>query len=525
MEAPADKSHAEILRLIRARDWRAAKRACHVLNRQYPEFAAGWHSASQIALASGGAAIALSCSDRALAIESVDPRFQLQRAYCLLSLGRLSDAREAAAAAERSARGDPVLLDAIGSLYSRGNDQRSALAAYDDAVILAPNNPQFIFNRATVRAVLGDVIGAEADYDRAVALNPNDYEAYKNRSDLRTQNPQNNHVSELERLVARSIPDWRADVQLLHALAKEYEDLGEYDKSFRALQQGALVKRQHIEYDIATDIATVDWIIEAYPVGTIDVEPDASEEAPIFIVGLPRNGTSLVERILGSHAKIVCGGELNHFASAIVGAVRHQSGTSQLSRRELISRSASVNFAALGHDYLNRAHLGGAGIRFTDKMPLNYLHCESIRRALPNAKIVHVSRIPMAACYAIFKTLFRHGYPFSYDLTELGEYYRAYRRLMAHWQMAIPGTIYNMSYERLVANQRAEVRKLLEFCGLEWQDACAEFHQNPLSTNTTSAKQVRRPLYDSSVLQWRHYEKQLEKLKGQLSAAGIDTQE
>jgi hypothetical protein len=160
-------------------------------------------------------------------------------------------------------------------------------------------------------------------------------------------------------------------------------------------------------------------------------------------------------------------------------------------------------------------------VRFTDKMPLNYLYCGLIRRALPNAKIVHVTRRPMAACYAMYKTLFKDGYPFSYDLEEIGRYYVGYRRLMDHWQATMPGVIYPLSYEALIADQRGETRKLLDFCGLEWQDSCLEFHRNPQPTTTASAAQVRQRLYDSSVSQWRHYAAELAELRSLLSAAGI----
>jgi hypothetical protein len=164
-------------------------------------------------------------------------------------------------------------------------------------------------------------------------------------------------------------------------------------------------------------------------------------------------------------------------------------------------------------------------VRFTDKMPLNYLYCGLIRRALPNAKIVHVARRPMAACYAMYKTLFKDGYPFSYDLGEIGRYYVGYRRLMDHWQATMPAVIYPLSYEALVADQLGETRKLLDFCGLAWEDSCVEFHRNPSPTTTASAAQVRRPLYDSSVSQWRHYAAELAGLSSLLSAAGISTEQ
>jgi len=491
----ASQLRQEVLRLIQAKDWRGA----------------------------------LGCIDRALSIEPHDAVMLIKRAQCLLALGRLPEACETAAAAQLKAPPDPVLYDALGGLFSRANDQQRALSAYDRAVTLAPNNPHFIFNRATVYRFLGRLAEAEADYDRVIALEPADYEAYANRSELRTQSVDANHIGELEALIAQGIADWRGDVQVRYALAKEYEDTGDHARSFQHLRQGAQRRREHMRYDVAVDVATVDWIIEAFPAAPHESAPHpgpAPSDDPIFIVGLPRSGTTLVDRILGSHSKVYSAGELDHFALCIVDAARRRSGGAPLPRRELIARSADLDFPALGRDYLDRVRRIAAGeVRFTDKMPLNYLYCGLIRRALPNAKIVHVARRPMAACYAMYKTLFKDGYPFSYDLGEIGRYYVGYRRLMDHWQATMPAVIYPLSYEALVADQMGETRKLLDFCGLEWQDSCVEFHRNPQPTTTASAAQVRRPLYDSSISQWRHYSAELAELSRLLSAAGMSTEQ
>jgi len=469
----------------------------------------------------GRVAEALGHIDRALAVDSGHLKLQFYRAQCLLLMGRMTEACNAAAAVQRDASNDAALLDAVGGLYNLANDQRRALIAFDQAVALQPDNALFIFNRATVRRFLGQLAEAEHDYDRVIALNPVDYEAYRNRSDLRAQSADSNHIAELQR-VAQNVADWNGEVQLHFALAKEYEDLGDYEASFRHLRRGAQVRRDHLRYDVATDVATVDWIINAYAHTPLTSTPDGRQDAPIFIVGLPRSGSTVVDRILGSHSQVHSAGELKHFALAIVDAVRRQSGVAQLSRQELVARSARVDFAALGRDYLGRVAAAGVpSARFTDKMPLNYLYCGLIRRALPNARIVHVSRSPMAACYAIYKTLFKDGYPFSYDLQELGQYYVGYRRLMQHWYATMPQSILSVRYEELVADQLGQTRRLLDFCGLDWEDACAQFHRNASPATTASAAQVRRPLYDTSVSQWRHYRSQLAGLSAQLTAAGI----
>lgn len=522
------------MRLVRARDWRTAEAACARFTRAHPLIAAGWHAASQVAMGLGRVAEATARNARALSLEPENPKFQVQRAQCLLAQGDVSSAIAAADAAQRQATADPLLLDAIGGIFSKADDQARALAAFDAAVALAPDNPHFLYNRAAARRFLGQLAAAEADYDRVIALKPTDFEAYRNRSELRTQTAASNHVDELAGLLAGKLPDWRAEVLLRYALAKELEDLGCYAGSFEQLSRGAKKRREHMRYDVNTDVATVDWIIEAFPAGPSRVTPQASAQSPIFIVGMPRSGTTLVERILASHSRIIAGGELQHFASSLVAAVRRRSGTA-LPRRELVARSAELDFAALGKDYLARAHRTLRGPRstddgrstddqrFTDKMPLNYLYCGLILRALPNAKIVHVSRSPMAACYAVYKMLFEDGYPFSYDLEEIARYYLAYRRLMDHWHATMPAAIHRLSYEALVADQLGESRKLLEFCALDWEAACAVFHRNPAPTTTASAVQVRRPIYDSSVSQWRHYEPQLAPLRALLDAAGVET--
>jgi tetratricopeptide (TPR) repeat protein len=527
MNAPpaAVARQKDITRLVQRGEVAAAERLCRALIAEFPQFAPGWSSASLIALRRGESAQALRLIDEALARAPQEAHFLLHRAHCLLALQRVVDALACAGQAERAAQHDAGVLNAIGTFYSLAGEHGRALAVYSRAIDVQPGESRHWFNRAAVRRFLGELAQAESDYDRAIALAPRDFEAYLNRSELRPQSAARNHVAELEGILASGVGDWRGEVQLRYALAKEYEDLADHTRSWRELTCGARLRRAHLQYDINRDVATAGWIMEAYPAAPPSVEA-AARPTPIFIVGLPRSGSTLVERILGSHSSVFAAGELPHFAAALVDAVRARNGGRALSRQELVAASRDIDYAALGADYLARTRAQAAQrARFTDKMPLNYLYCGLIRRALPGAPIVHVVRHPLAVCYAMYKTLFHDGYPFSYDLHEIALYYGAYRRLMNHWRATLSHGIIEVSYERLVRDPQGEARGLLEACGLEWEEGCLAFHRNPSATTTASAPQVRRPIYDSSVAQWRHYAHELEDLHRELIAAGIEPRE
>lgn len=454
-------------------------------------------------------------------------RHLVLRAQCWWSLAERQSALDAAVAARELSPQDPAILDSVGTLFSLANDQSAAMDALDRAVELAPNSPRYRYNRATIRRFAGDLEGAEADYDFVIARRPTDYEAYLNRTGLRTQSAERNHLADLEALIARPIGDWRGEVQVRYALAKEYEDTGDYAKSFAHLRAGADLQRAHLGYDVAHDAATVDWIIEAFPKRESNPQEEARgdpEHSPIFIVGLPRSGSTLIERILSSHSQIAAAGELNCLALAVVDLASRQVGQDRLPRQALVRASAAMDFAALEREYMCRARsiLGLRG-RFIDKMPLNYLYCGIIHRALPNARIIHVTRHPMAVGYAMYKTLFQDGYPFSYDLSDIARYYVGYRRLMTHWKDILGDALLEVRYEDLISDQAGETRRLLHACGLDWQDNCMNFHLNAAATMTASASQVRQPLYATSVNQWRHFDAQLEPLRQAFTAAGITT--
>ena len=522
MTRDRDALYREVMHQVQARNWREADARCRELNAADRAFAPGLLLGSVIAQHLDEHDRALQFAERAVTVAPKDPSAHLRRAQCLDGLRRRPEALRAGAEAERASDGNPRALAAIGLFYSTADEHFLALAAYDRACRESPDNTRLLFSRAVARRAVGQIEGAEDDYDRVLELDPKHYESYTNRSNLRTQTPDRNHVAFLQQLLERGSADEHGEVQLCYALAKEYADLERHADSWAVLERGAQLRRWQLNYDITADLETGDRLIEAFPTGPPQPTAGAVADAPVFIVGLPRAGSTLVERILSSHSQVQAAGELRHFTLAITAAVRKMSESGDPPLRQAITLSAQLDFAELGRDYMARCRpVTGDGRRFIDKMPVNYQHCGLIRRALPNARIVHVARGPLAACYAIYKMLFKDGYPYSYDLWEIAEYYISYRRLMDHWQRTMPGAIHDLSYERLVADQPGETRRLLEFCGLEWEDACLDFHLNPAASTTASAHQVRQPIYQSAVNEWRNYAPQLAGLRAHLEAAGI----
>ena len=318
--------------------------------------------------------------------------------------------------------------------------------------------------------------------------------------------------------------DVDAELHVRHALAKEYEDLGDYDSAFAQLAAGKTKKRAQLGYSIDADRALFGTIERLFDAGRLAGHAAGCPTTePIFVLGMPRSGTTLVERILSSHPQVLSAGELQNFAIA----VKRAAGTpsNRVLDAPTLENGVNVDFAALGERYLASTRpITGAKPRFVDKMPLNFLYVGFIALALPNAKIVCLNRDPLDTCLSNFRQLFSltfSYYNYSYDLRDIGLYYASFERLMRHWDEVLPGRVLRVRYEDLVQNQEPETRRLLDFCGLHWDGACLEFQENAAAVATASAVQVRSKLYATSIGRWRRYARHLAPLRAELSAAGI----
>ena len=329
------------------------------------------------------------------------------------------------------------------------------------------------------------------------------------RSSLRTQRRDANHIQELEQHLRRDVDDWRGTVQLCYALGKEFEDIGEYKRAFTQYARGAGLRRRNLRYDVGDDLRIFPALEAAFDTKSLSerraVDGGCDSRQPVFIVGLPRSGSTLVERIASAHPQVRSVGESDEIARKLLTLITRSHGNQLPHRLALPRASLAVNSSELGRAYVDATGRGlPPSVRVIDKMPSNSLYLGVIHLALPHAKIVHVRRHPMDACFAMYKFLFRDGYPFSYDLNELADYYASHARLMQHWRrMLPPGSIHEVSYEELVSDPEVTARRLILHLELEWDPECLDFHRQQGASMTGSATQVRQPIYQSSVAAWR----------------------
>jgi hypothetical protein len=305
------------------------------------------------------------------------------------------------------------------------------------------------------------------------------------------------------------------------ALAKELEDLGEYRSSFAQLHSACQSYRSSLRYEVSGDTAVLDELRSIHTRTSLDRIKSRSDNAEaVFIVGLPRSGTTLVDRILGSHGDVYSAGELGAFPAIAIAAV-NAIAKRPVNKLMFAGVALGLDFGQLGVDYLQATRpRTGHTPRFTDKRPLNCLYAGLIHAALPNARFIALRRNPMDVCYAMYKTLFAAEYPFTYDLGDLAHYYLAWDRLMRHWEDTLGDSWLTIHYEELVGDPEAVSRRMLAHCGLAWDARCLDYHSGSAAVTTASAVQVRRRINSDSVGKWRHYANELAPLARSLEEGG-----
>ncbi|MDZ4348771.1 MAG: sulfotransferase [Xanthomonadaceae bacterium] len=477
--------------------------------------------ASEVRLAEGDAEAALGFIVAAVELAPNQVPLLVKKADNLIMLRRRSDARQVAEEAIAVAGDDGQSLWQIGKIYSRCDDPARARPLYEKAAAVLGANPGLLYDLAVAKFHTGDIAGAEQSIERLLAVAPKAGHALYLRSTLRRQTDASNHVDDLKTRLDSGFPTEAERAACLFALAKELEDMEQTEESFTTLTEAAALKRQTLTYDAAAERASIDSVRAAYTSAVMQADVAGhGEGGAIFIVGMPRTGTTLLERMLGCHSDVESAGELLDFGQALAAASRKAMQANP--DKTLVEASLTIDFAALGRDYMQSARQSAPGSRmFIDKMPVNYIYCGLIRKALPQARIIHLVRDPMDSCYAAYKTLFSQAYYFSYDFEELADYYNCYHQMMRHWHAVMPGVILDVRYEDLVVDTEGQARRILEWCGLDWQEAVLAPSENRSPSTTASAAQVREPVYTSSVDKWRSHEAGLAPLRDRLVAAGI----
>jgi len=443
-----------------------------------------------------------------------------QLARLFMRIGHVNRADEAIERAVQHQDDNPVVQDTIATVYSLLGDQQAASEWLEKALTQQPDNPVFLINRANNQMFLGEFAAAQHTLEHTLTINPDNANAHWLLSSLRRASDRT-HVVRLQQLVTAAGNTSRELAYLNFGLGKELEDLQDWPAAFDAFAAGAAARRTTIDYDEAGESAMFEALQQCLTTEWLATRPAGHHDpSPIFIVGQPRTGTTLVERIITSHSTVHSAGELRQFDGAIRRLVNYQ-GKARNSV-ELARAACHIDVARLGEAYLSTSRkLRGHLPRFVDKLPTNYRYLPLIVAALPQAKIVHLRRDPMDACFASFKQLFADAYPHSYTQLEMARHHARYYRMMECWRERFGDRFFDLDYEDMAANPEPQARALLEYLELPWEEACLDFHRQGAAVTTASAVQVREAAHTRSVGRWRRYTAQLAPMLDTLTSLGI----
>lgn len=496
-----------------------------------PATASAWRAEGDACAARGELDAALECFDKARALAPDDALVHQRLGATLAALNRFPEAveryREAIAL-------DPLDTDShhgLGWTLEQMHRLEQAVDAYREAARVNPKADGSLNNMGNCLQALGRFDEAHAAYRLAIEAAPRVPLYYRNFVQTKRLTADDPVFVALERLAGNPAALTSADQAEVHfAYGQALSDVGRNDASFDHFLKGNALHRPGVRYNEADTLGLFAHLPELTPAAVLEARRGLGNpsQAPIFIVGMPRSGSTLIEQILASHPQVFGAGERTEFGEALVNAIRREPDDPLKVDIEALRNIDAAPLRALGADYLRR--MGGAlpplqslaqndeanprsrHTHFTDKYPFNFINLGLIHLALPNARFIHSRRAPLQTCLSIFSRIF-HDVPFSYDLGELGRYYRAYDALMAHWQRVLPeGVMIEVKYEELVDDFDGNVRRLLAHCGLEWDERCLSFHQTTRQVSTASSAQVRRPLYKTSLHRWQPQRALLEPL-------------
>ena len=407
-----------------------------------------------------------------------------------------------------------LTLDTLGVTYSQMGLHDKAVMFFKKSVAINDKNPNYFFNLGASLKFIGDFDGARKAYEKTISLAPNYYKAHAALTGLGGISKERNHIPLLEALFKQS---QHADdrLHLGHALAREYEALADFDKAFHYLEMAKKFKLEQLKYSIGEDKSLFDSLASHFKDCKHSQFQGFNTDEAIFVVGMPRSGTTLVERIISQHSDVTSAGELQHFGLLVKKMAKTSSN--RVIDAETVTATKDINFKELGKAYIESTRaITGKTAKFVDKMPLNVLYVGFILQALPKAKIICLDRNPLDTIVSNFRQLFsvnQSYYNYAYDLHTTTEFYLLFKQLAELWLALFPDNFYLINYEKLVNDPLNEAKQLIEFCDLTWQEDCINIHQNSAPVATASALQVRSPINNRSVGNWKKYDAYLDGVK------------
>jgi len=458
-------------------------------------------------------AIALIKQALVLAPENVEYIAQLAKHYALANehVKALQYATQAGNLQPTSA----LTLDTIGVAYSQIGLHQQAVPFFKQAVAVHQDNGIFFFNLGASLKFIGEFSQARQAYETTIRLLPNYCKAHAALTSLGDISVENNHIARLSKLYQQlsSADDL---LYIGHALAREYEALGNYQQAYYYLSQSKHAKLAQLDYNFTDDQQMFTSLKEFFTNQQALVKDKAENTAQkgfssseaLFVVGMPRTGTTLVERILSKHSQVTSAGELQHFGLLLKELSKTTSN--KVIDKETILAAANIDFSQLGESYINSTRaITGKTAKFVDKMPLNVLYAGFIISALPQAKIICLDRGPLDTIVSNYRQLFAVNfsyYNYAYDLNTTAQFYAQFKQLADLWLSLYPENFYLVNYEKLVNNPEQEAKKIIEFCGLDWQAQCLAIHENSAPVATASAVQVRQPINNKAIGNWQKYQ-------------------
>lgn len=473
--------------------------------------------------------VALEAKDRKTALRAFGSVVKLQPTHAaawaqlaklFIGDGQANRADAALAKAVENNPADPLVQDMVGTIFSMIGEYGLARDWFEKATSNRVDYVPYMQNLANNLVYHGKSTEAEAIFDRIISIQPDTPQAHWALAGTRKARDRD-HLDQMQSLVDKKGQHPRAMAFYYYGIGKEQEDLQHWDEAFEAFSKGAKARRGTVEYDEAAEDEMFAYLKQHYTQAWLNDGMEGFESsAPIFVLGQPRTGTTLVERIISSHSQVTSAGELQQFGLAI----RRLSDFQDPKRfsKEFFEAALGLDSKKTGGLYIeSSARMAGDTPRFVDKLPQNYLHLPLILKALPNAKIVHLTRNPMDSCFASFKQLFADAYLHSYDLEEMARHHCRYRELMDCWRERFADRFFDISYENTVKDLEPNVRELLGYLDLPWEDACLDFHKQDKAVSTASASQVREPAHTRSIDRWRKYEEQLKPMLTILKSNGL----